>query len=50
MLWSIIFVVLVILKLFELINWSWWLVFIPIWTPLGLGIIGIIIPRLFTYK
>ena len=40
---DVLFIVFVILKLCNLINWSWWLVLTPIW----IGIIITIIKYLF---
>lgn len=43
MLWTV-FIVLLILKLFELIAVSWWLVFAPIWVPwLIIGVIFLVV-------
>lgn len=40
---DVVQIVLVILKLCNLINWSWWLVLIPTWVSLGfLAIQGIV--------
>lgn len=37
---GVIEIVLIILKVFKLINWSWWVVLCPIW-------IGLLLPVLF---
>ena len=41
---SILTIIFVIAKLLGIINWSWWLVFAPIWvsTLLGLLILAIV--------
>lgn len=35
--------IFVVAKLWGVINWSWWIVFLPMWAPLAicLGILGI---------
>ena len=40
----ILFIVFLVLKLTDVINWSWWWVTSPLWIPLALGgiIIGIL--------
>lgn len=40
---GILFVVFLILKLCGTIDWSWWWVTSPLWIPIGLSIIFIII-------
>ena len=40
---SVIQIVLVILKLTELISWSWWLVLTPVWIWLGLFLLVLIL-------
>ena len=40
-------VVFIALKVTKIINWSWWLVFLPIWIDLGLCLIVIIITLIF---
>lgn len=36
-------IALIVLKLIEKITWSWFVVFAPIWFPLGIGLLVIII-------
>lgn len=36
-------IVFIVLKLCGVIKWSWWLVLMPIWISLGIGVILIII-------
>ena len=36
---SVLFIVFLVLKLTNVITWSWWWVTAPLWMPLGLGII-----------
>lgn len=40
-------IVLVILKLFNLIEWSWWLVGIPTYISIGLAIFYIIVALIY---
>ncbi|MCO8294896.1 hypothetical protein [Tetragenococcus halophilus] len=40
---SVVQIVLVILKLTELISWSWWLVLTPVWIWLGLFLLVLIL-------
>ena len=40
-------VVFIALKVTKIINWSWWLVFLPTWIDLGLCLIVIIITVIF---
>lgn len=40
-------IVFVILKALGKLDWSWWLVFIPLWGPLVLFIVGLIIGFIF---
>ena len=40
-------VVFIALKVTKIINWSWWLVFLPTWIDLGLCLIVIIITLIF---
>ena len=39
----IVFLAFFIAKIFDKIDWSWWWVFSPLWIPLCLGIIFLII-------
>ena len=39
-------VAFIIMKVAGIIEWSWWLVFIPFWIALGLVILGIILGAL----
>lgn len=41
--WTALFVALVLLKATGVINWSWWLVTIPLWLPwaIALAVIGL---------
>ena len=50
---SVLQIIFIVLKLFKLINWSWWTVFIPTWIGLGifaLYFIVIFIIALFSRK
>lgn len=35
---SVLFIVFLVLKLTNVITWSWWWVTAPLWMPLGLGL------------
>ena len=35
---SVLFIVFLVLKLCEVITWSWWWVTAPLWIPLALGL------------
>ena len=41
--WIVVFLAFFAAKIFGYIDWSWWLVFAPIWAPIILGTIIIII-------
>ncbi len=34
---------LVVLKLFTVINWSWWLVLSPLWLMVAMGVVWIVV-------
>lgn len=36
---TILFVVFLVLKLTETIDWSWWWVTAPLWIPVGLALV-----------
>ena len=40
---TILFIVFLILKLTNAIDWSWWWVTAPLWIPLGIAIIALAI-------
>lgn len=40
---TVLFIVFLILKLCDVIDWSWWWVTAPLWIPAGLALIVIII-------
>ena len=40
---GILFIVFLILKLCNVINWSWWWVTAPLWIPAALGIFVLVI-------
>lgn len=35
---GVLFIVFLVLKLCEVIDWSWWWVFAPLWIPVGIGV------------
>ncbi len=45
--WGALVIALIVLKLCNVIQWSWWLILIPIWLPvaivLGLGMLSLIL-------
>lgn len=46
---AVLQVVFFVLKLIGLIDWSWWLVLVPLWVDIGFGLLYIII-ALIIYK
>lgn len=40
---DVLLVVFIALKIAKVINWSWWLVFLPLWIQIGLVIIIMIV-------
>ena len=40
---AVLFIVFLVLKLTEVISWSWWWVTTPLWIPAGLWIIVLLI-------
>lgn len=40
-------IIFIVLKLCNLINWSWWWVFSPIWISIGLGAALILLALVF---
>ena len=44
---GVIQIVFIILKLVKVIDWSWWIVFIPFWIDLALAVILLLYWRLF---
>nr|DAK83926.1 MAG TPA: transmembrane protein [Caudoviricetes sp.] len=40
---SVLQIVFVVLKLTKLIDWSWWLVLVPLWTDIGFGLLYLLI-------
>ena len=40
---TILFIVFLILKLTNTIDWSWWWITAPLWIPLGIAIIALAI-------
>ena len=43
---DVVQIILIVLKLARVIDWSWWVVLIPLW--FGLGIVGIIAIAMIT--
>lgn len=46
---AVLQIVFLVLKLTGLIDWSWWLVLVPLWADIGFGLLLIII-ALIIYK
>lgn len=40
--WSVLQLIFIVLKLCNVITWSWWVVFTPLWISLGIGLVIII--------
>ncbi len=40
---TVVQIVFIILKLTNLVDWPWWIVFWPLWISFGLFILGVII-------
>ena len=40
---GVVEIVFIILKLLGIINWSWWIVLIPLWIDLGITLLVILI-------
>jgi hypothetical protein len=36
---EVLFCIFLVLKLTGVINWSWWLVTVPLWAPVGLAMV-----------
>ena len=46
---AVLQIVFLVLKLTRLIDWSWWLVLVPLWVDIGFGLLFIIL-ALIIYK
>ena len=46
---AVLQIVFLVLKLTGLIDWSWWLVLVPLWVDIGFGLLFIIL-ALIIYK
>ena len=46
---TILFIVFLILKLTETIDWSWWWVTAPLWIPVALVVVFLIISGLIIF-
>ena len=46
---AVLQIVFLVLKLTGLIDWSWWLVLVPLWTDIGFALLFIIL-ALIIYK
>lgn len=43
-------IVFIVLKLINVINWSWWLLLAPIWIPLAIAAICLILLLILKFK
>ena len=43
---GIVFIVFLILKMTGNIDWSWWWVTSPIWIPIGIGVLVVLLIKL----
>ena len=43
---SVLFIVFLVLKLTNVIDWSWWWVTAPLWIPIGLAVMIFIVTAL----
>jgi hypothetical protein len=46
---TILFIVFLILKLTETIDWSWWWVTAPLWIPVALAVVFLIISGIILF-
>lgn len=46
---TVLFIVFLILKLTEVIDWSWWWVTAPLWIPVAIVVAFMIIIGIITY-
>ena len=44
---TVLFLVFLVLKLTNVISWSWWWVTAPLWISAGLGLVAILITIIF---
>lgn len=47
---SVLQIIFIVLKLTNLINWSWWVVFIPFWVSMGVYAAALIIWEVYSRK
>lgn len=46
---TVLFIVFLVLKLTEVIDWSWWWVTAPLWIPVGIVVAFMVIVGIITY-
>lgn len=46
--WGLLQLALIVLKLIDVINWSWWVVLIPLWIEVVTFILAVIIITIMT--
>lgn len=45
---GVLLVVFIVLKLCEVIAWSWWWVLCPLWIPIAVWLVLVVIARIFS--
>lgn len=40
---GVLLIIFIVLKLFNIINWSWLIVLIPLWISIGIFIVGLLL-------
>lgn len=40
---TIVFTVLLFLKIAQIVDWSWWWIMLPVWGPLAVAVIAIML-------
>lgn len=38
---GLLFITFLVLKLTEVIDWSWWWIFAPLWIPVSIALVGL---------
>lgn len=44
---GLVFIVLLVLKLTQVVDWSWWIITLPLWVPFALAILIILLCIIF---
>lgn len=45
----LLLVIFVLLKLFKVVTWSWWWIFCPLWLPIVISVVLIVINKLIAF-